>query len=151
MSLFLCGYALFSLLNSYHSICPTTWSGRGPLTFLWARLLPELGRAQNTKIASEENTDSKVNNNSALLRCILQCPKQEGTDGEAQHFPRPVGLAELLVQLDEQPRAAFAQQLLNLCKSCFRCRGLGIAFIFFLQMEAKRLVCCMLCLCMMEG
>ena len=49
------------------------------------------------KITSEENTNSKVNNNFLLLRYILQCPKQEGTDGgEAQHFPRPVGLAELL-------------------------------------------------------
>jgi len=83
------------------------------------------------KITSEENTNSKVNNNFLLLRYILQCPKQEGTDGgEAQHFPRPVGLAELRVELDEAPRAAFAQQLLYLCKSHFRCRGLGVGFIF---------------------
>lgn len=49
---------------------------------------------------------------------------------------------ELPVQLDEQPRAGFAQQLLSLCKSSFRHRRLVIASMC--ESKPKRFLCCVL-------
>lgn len=60
------------------------------------------------------------------------------------------GSDELPVQLDQQPMAAFGR-VLCLCRFHFRCKSLLIDFFFFfLHMEAKRFIFCVLCLWMME-